>query len=77
MSDALSYKIVKCPRCRKPVAWSETHRFKPFCSEYCKLIDLGEWASASYAIAGEPADPDSPDTETPLSSDYSGYLPDP
>ncbi|HYE35010.1 DNA gyrase inhibitor YacG [Methylocaldum sp.] len=77
MSDALPYKIIKCPRCRKPVAWNETHPFKPFCSEYCKLIDLGEWATASYAIAGEPAAPDASDGETPLSNDHTDHLPGP
>ena len=33
---------------------------RPFCSERCKLIDLGQWASGSYVIHGQPgsADPD-------------------
>ncbi|WP_119629693.1 DNA gyrase inhibitor YacG [Methylocaldum marinum] len=69
MSSERSNKIVKCPRCRKPTAWSESNKFKPFCSEYCKLIDLGEWASASYVIAGEPTDPGLSDLETPFSGD--------
>ena len=37
--------IVKCPICKKPVEWSEKNPWRPFCSERCKLIDLGEWAS--------------------------------
>jgi endogenous inhibitor of DNA gyrase (YacG/DUF329 family) len=52
------------------VVWNETNRFKPFCSEQCKLIDLGEWASASYVIGGEPEDSGSPDTETPPPGDH-------
>ncbi len=46
---------VCCPTCRKAVAWSEQERFKPFCSERCKLIDLGEWAAEEKQIPGEPA----------------------
>jgi endogenous inhibitor of DNA gyrase (YacG/DUF329 family) len=48
----------KCPICRKPTN-SETHSDFPFCSERCRLIDLGKWASEEYVIseplAGEPA----------------------
>jgi endogenous inhibitor of DNA gyrase (YacG/DUF329 family) len=44
---------VKCPTCGKPVAWVDTEKFRPFCSERCKLIDLGAWAAESYAIPGE------------------------
>lgn len=42
--------IVKCPICKKPVEWSEKNPWRPFCSERCKLIDLGEWASDAYVI---------------------------
>jgi uncharacterized protein len=48
-------RIVTCPTCRKPAKWSAGNRFRPFCSERCKLIDLGEWASESHRIPGEPA----------------------
>jgi len=44
---------VKCPTCSKPVVWDKTSRWRPFCSERCKLIDLGEWANESYAVKGE------------------------
>ena len=46
-------KSVDCPTCLKKVSWVQENSFRPFCSERCKLIDLGEWASGSYAIAGE------------------------
>ncbi len=42
---------VRCPRCGKRVVW-EMNPFRPFCSERCKLIDLGMWASEAYRIAG-------------------------
>jgi len=46
---------VKCPTCQKDVEWSEASKWKPFCSERCKLIDLGAWADESYSIASEEA----------------------
>lgn len=45
---------VKCPRCAKPTVYSEANPFRPFCSERCKLIDLGQWADEKYAIPVEP-----------------------
>jgi len=43
---------VKCPTCRKEVPWEENpHR--PFCSERCRLIDLGAWTQERYRIAGD------------------------
>ena len=44
--------IVKCPICKNPVEWSDKNPWRPFCSERCKLIDLGEWASDAYVIHG-------------------------
>lgn len=41
--------IYPCPRCQTPKAW-HNNPFKPFCSQKCKLIDLGAWASESYKI---------------------------
>lgn len=46
--------IVSCPTCSKSVAWQPSSEFRPFCSERCRLIDLGEWANEEKAIAGEP-----------------------
>ncbi len=50
-------KIVKviCPICKKEAAW-EDNPFRPFCSERCRLIDLGKWASEDYRIPGEKKD---------------------
>lgn len=57
--------IVRCPQCGKPVEW-HTSPFRPFCSERCKLIDLGKWAAEDYRIAGEavPTSPQEPASET-------------
>ena len=43
---------VACPTCKKDSEWSEENTYRPFCSERCKLIDLGEWASDGHAIPG-------------------------
>lgn len=42
-----------CPTCQQRVVWSDAFPHRPFCSERCRLIDLGAWAAADYAI---PAD---------------------
>jgi endogenous inhibitor of DNA gyrase (YacG/DUF329 family) len=42
-----------CPTCGKPAEWQDnSHR--PFCSERCKLIDLGKWVSEEYRVPGKP-----------------------
>lgn len=45
-------KWVTCPTCSGPSLYSPTNRFRPFCSERCKQIDLGAWAEEKYAIPG-------------------------
>jgi endogenous inhibitor of DNA gyrase (YacG/DUF329 family) len=46
---------VKCPTCGRVMVWDASSAFRPFCSERCKLIDLGAWLTERHAIAGEPA----------------------
>jgi uncharacterized protein len=53
-----SSPIVNCPRCAKPVRWSPESPFRPFCSERCKMIDLGAWASEEYRVAVKDKDED-------------------
>jgi len=45
---------VTCPTCKRAVEWCAASRWRPFCSERCRLIDLGAWASESHVIPGEP-----------------------
>ncbi|MCP1338646.1 DNA gyrase inhibitor YacG [Idiomarina sp. M1R2S28] len=45
---------VNCPTCQAKVEWSDKSPARPFCSERCKLIDLGEWANEEKSIPGEP-----------------------
>lgn len=41
---------IKCPQCGRLTVYSVKNTSRPFCSERCKLIDLGEWASESYKV---------------------------
>jgi len=50
----MTIKTVSCPRCSKPVEWTTKSHYRPFCSETCKLKDLGAWATERYRV---------PDTE--------------
>ncbi|MCY1348716.1 DNA gyrase inhibitor YacG [compost metagenome] len=45
--------IVECPTCGAPVEWGTQSPHRPFCSERCKLIDLGAWAAEEHAIPGD------------------------
>jgi endogenous inhibitor of DNA gyrase (YacG/DUF329 family) len=42
--------IVKCPTCQTEVVWGPDATFRPFCSERCRLIDLGAWANEEHRI---------------------------
>lgn len=43
-------KMVRCPQCGGESLWSAENKYRPFCSERCKLIDLGAWASEDYRV---------------------------
>lgn len=47
-------RIVRCPQCGKNSEYSPRNSFRPFCSERCRLIDLGEWAEGNYKVPTEP-----------------------
>lgn len=53
---------VSCPHCGAKVEWVAQSLHRPFCSERCRLIDLGGWASEAYALhepsAGLDEEPD-------------------
>jgi uncharacterized protein len=53
---------VACPRCGTRHEWNG-NPWRPFCSERCKLIDLGGWLEERNAIPGEPAE--IPDDDSP------------
>lgn len=43
---------IRCPICKTITTWEE-NPCRPFCSERCKVIDLGTWASEEYGIPGD------------------------
>jgi len=59
-------RAVPCPQCGRTVEWTESSRWRPFCSERCKLIDLGAWAAEEYRIPlAESPDPGDKPSEDP------------
>jgi len=60
----MSTRRVKCPTCHREIDWSASP-FRPFCSERCRLIDLGAWLSEQRAIPGDSPQPESTDDEQP------------
>jgi endogenous inhibitor of DNA gyrase (YacG/DUF329 family) len=49
--------LVPCPTCGKPTAYAASNRWRPFCCERCRSIDLGAWASEAYRIPDPASDP--------------------
>lgn len=45
--------VTSCPVCKKTLIWSTENPYRPFCSERCKAIDLGNWANEDYRIPVE------------------------
>lgn len=43
----------KCPTCERLVEWDPANPFRPFCSERCKLIDLGAWLAEEHRVPGD------------------------
>ena len=43
-------RTVACPQCGKPVEWTPDSRYRPFCSERCKMLDFGAWAAEAYRV---------------------------
>ena len=71
-------RSLRCPVCRKIVLRAEAEF--PFCSQRCRLIDLGKWASGGYVVSTPITNPDAlgaaetlPDTTTPASKDVASH----
>lgn len=50
-------RTVPCPRCGAPAAFGAANKWRPFCSERCKAIDLGDWANERYRVPAEDQTP--------------------
>ena len=56
-------RSLRCPTCRNIVLASDPEY--PFCSEHCRAIDLGKWASGGYVISTPLNDPETDDSNYP------------
>jgi endogenous inhibitor of DNA gyrase (YacG/DUF329 family) len=56
----------KCPTCRMPVPPDAKHF--PFCTDRCRLVDLGRWFKGDYVV-GRPLRPDEEPPEPPPADD--------
>jgi uncharacterized protein len=61
---------LRCPTCKKIVLAKDSDF--PFCSDRCRLIDLGKWASGAYVISAPLNDPE--DIES-IQSEHHGKKP--
>ena len=51
-------RIVRCPACAGDSVYALTNPYRPFCSERCRLADLGAWASEGYRVGATRVDDD-------------------
>ena len=59
MPESTGHRQAKCPTCGKLTPFTKDNRWRPFCSERCKLIDLGAWFDESNRIPGSQGPDDS------------------
>jgi uncharacterized protein len=60
MARADKPRIVRCPACSGDSVYAPTNPYRPFCSERCKNMDLGAWASESFRVPDETPPDDLP-----------------
>jgi uncharacterized protein len=56
-----STRTVPCPTCRRPAVFTPGNRWRPFCSERCRTVDLGAWASEQFRVPAETPPEDEPE----------------
>lgn len=52
--------IVRCPTCKGPSVFGPQNRWRPFCSERCRQIDLGAWANEEFRVPSQVPPEDAP-----------------
>ena len=65
--SATRKRIVRCPTCGGDSVYAPDNPFRPFCSERCRNVDLGAWATESYRVGAPPTSADN-DAEDPPAS---------
>ena len=53
---------LRCPTCQRAIQWTDQFPYRPFCSDRCRLIDLGAWLTEQHKIPEE-SDAESEDTQ--------------
>ena len=61
MTEPRDMTTVLCPTCGDPVHWTMEAKWRPFCSERCRMLDLGAWFTEERGI---PGDEEAPGEET-------------
>ena len=61
-SGTVQARIVPCPSCAGPSVYAPSNAYRPFCSERCKQMDLGAWASEQFSVAAS-TEPDEQDQD--------------
>ncbi|WP_418316731.1 DNA gyrase inhibitor YacG [Piscinibacter sakaiensis] len=56
MDKGIPVRIVTCPCCKGPSRYASDNPYRPFCSERCRKVDLGAWASERFRVGAEPAE---------------------
>jgi len=51
-------RLVRCPACGGKSVYAPANPYRPFCSERCKNLDLGAWASEEFRVPEKPAPDD-------------------
>lgn len=59
-ANASPARTVTCPQCGGDSVYAPSNPWRPFCSERCKKIDLGAWASESFRVPTEAPPEDEP-----------------
>ena len=50
---AFALRMVACPACRGQSVYAQSNPYRPFCSQRCKNMDFGAWASEGFSVAAQ------------------------
>jgi uncharacterized protein len=59
--DRKAARIIACPACGGPSHYASDNAFRPFCSQRCRNLDLGAWASERYRVQTPPSPEEHPE----------------
>jgi len=65
--------VVRCPHCETSFEYYQS-LFRPFCSEKCKMIDLGHWFKESYRVPLKETDKNTADLDSELENELDNEL---